>query len=102
VFRRAARPAHLAAKIHPANGTVHVPGLAPNDDVEPTRVRLNEEVKNIMLVGHLPYLSRLVSRLLGLERDQALVRVQMGGVVKLEREDADRWVLRWILTPELL
>jgi len=80
----------LAAKIHPANGTVQVPGLGPNDDVEPTRVRLTRETKNIMLVGHLPYLSRLVSRLLGLERDQTLVRFQMGGVVKLDREDADR------------
>jgi len=92
----------LAAKIHPANGTVQVPGLGPNDDVEPTRVRLTRETKNIMLVGHLPYLSRLVSRLLGLERDQTLVRFQMGGVVKLDREDADRWVLCWIFTPELL
>jgi phosphohistidine phosphatase len=92
----------LAAKVHPANGTVQVPGLAPNDDVEPTRVRLTRESKNIMLVGHLPYLSRLVSRLLGLERDQTLVRFQMGGVVKLDREDADRSVLCWIFNPELL
>jgi phosphohistidine phosphatase len=92
----------LAAKLHPANGTVQVPGLTPNDDVEPIRVRLNEETKNIMLVGHLPHLSRLVSRLIGLERDHTLVRFQMGGVVKLEREDGGCWVLCWIFTPELL
>jgi phosphohistidine phosphatase len=92
----------LAAKLHPANGTVQVPGLTPNDDVEPIRVRLNEETKNIMLVGHLPHLSRLVSRLIGLERDHTLVRFQMGGVVKLKREDGGRWVLCWIFTPELL
>ncbi len=92
----------LAAKLHPANGTAQVSGLAPNDDVEPTRLRLNEEARNLMLVGHLPHLSRLVSRLFVLERDQTLVRFQMGGVVKLDRDDAGRWVLRWIFTPELL
>lgn len=92
----------LAAKLRPANGTVQVPGLAPNDDVERVRVRLNEESKNIMLVGHLPHLSRLVSRLVGLEKDRTLVRFQMGGVVKLDRDDAGHWVLCWIFTPELL
>ena len=92
----------LAAKLHPANGTVQVSGLAPNDDVEPTCVRLNEETRNIMLVGHLPYLSRVVSRLFVLEKDHTLVRFQMAGVVKLDRDDAGRWVLCWIFTPELL
>ncbi len=65
-------------------------------------LRLNEETKNIMLVGHLPHLSRLVSRLFGLERHQTLVRFQMGGVVKLDRDDARRWVLCWIFSRELL
>jgi len=55
-----------------------------------------------MLVGHLPHLSRLVSRLLGLERDQVLVRFRMGGVVKLEPDEAGRWVLCWIFPPNLL
>jgi len=92
----------LAAKLHPVNGSVQVSGVAPNDDVEPTRARLNAETKNIMLVGHLPHLSRLVSRLLGLERDQVLVRFRMGGVVKLEPDEAGRWVLCWIFPPNLL
>jgi len=55
-----------------------------------------------MLVGHLPHVSRLVSRLFGLERDQRLVRFQMGGSVGLDRDATGRWVLCWILTPELL
>ncbi len=92
----------VAAKLRSVNRVVQVPGLAPNDDVEPTLLRLNEETKNIMLVGHLPHLSRLVSRLFGLERDQTIVRFHMGGVVKLDRDYAGRWVLCWIFSPELL
>jgi len=55
-----------------------------------------------MLVGHLPYLSRLVARLLGLPADKQVVRFQMGGVVRLEREENEEWIIRWIVTPNLL
>jgi len=59
----------LAARLRPAEGIKEVSGIAPNDDIEPMRARLESEPKNLMLVGHLPYLSRLAARLLGLEAD---------------------------------
>ena len=92
----------LAAQLHPANGTVQVSGLAPNDDVEPTSARLNQETRAIMLVGHLPHLSRLVSRLFSRQADQTVVQFQMGSVVKLDRDAAGHWALCWMFTPELL
>ncbi len=55
-----------------------------------------------MLVGHLPYLSRLVAQLLGAGADRTLVRFQMGGVVRMERDDAGRWAVGWMLVPELV
>jgi phosphohistidine phosphatase len=92
----------LAAKLHPVHGTVQVSGVAPNDDVEPACTRLNQETGAVMLVGHLPHLSRLVSCLCALPAEHTLVRFQMGGVVKLERDASGRWVLCWMFTPELL
>jgi phosphohistidine phosphatase len=92
----------LTARIHPAHGTVQVSGLAPNDDVEVTRVRLNQETRAVMLVGHLPHLSRLVSRLFALQADRTLVQFQTGGVVKLNRDATGHWALCWMFTPELL
>jgi phosphohistidine phosphatase len=92
----------LAARLHPAEGPSQVPGLAPNDDVEPTRTRLMEESGSLMLVGHLPHLGRLVSRLLGLAADRPAVQFQMGGVVRLERDAARAWTVRWVLPPDLL
>jgi phosphohistidine phosphatase len=68
----------LAAQLRPTEGTREIPGIAPNDDVEPMRARLQKESKNIMLVGHLPYLSRLAARLLGLGADRTVVEFQMG------------------------
>ena len=92
----------LAAKLHPGHGTAQVPSLAPNDDVEPTWVRLNQGSATVMLVGHLPHLSRLVSRMIVLKADLTLVQFQMGAVVKLERDTAGQWTLCWMFTPDLL
>jgi phosphohistidine phosphatase len=92
----------IAAHLCPAEGTRQVNGMAPNDDVGPMRKRLQNESKSLMVVGHLPYLSRLVSVLLGVQQDRTLVTFQMGGVVHLERDDNGEWRLHWILVPELL
>ena len=53
--------------------TKPVAGMAPNDYVEPMRDRLQTESNNLMLVGHLPYLSRLVAMLLGVRKDHTVV-----------------------------
>ncbi len=92
----------LAARLRPPGGTKQIHAIGPNDDVELMRARLEKEPQNVMLVGHLPYLSRLASRLLGLPAEWTAVRFQMGGVVRLDREEAQHWVVRWSLMPELL
>ncbi len=92
----------LAGRLRPPEGTKQVVGMAPNDDVGPTVSRSEIESKNLLLVGHLPHLSRLVARLLGLEADRTVVQYQMGGVVRMDRDDAGYWVVRWMLVPELL
>ena len=92
----------MAAHLRPEGGTRQVTGLAPNDNVGPFRDRLQNESGSLMIVGHLPYLSRLPSVLLGVQQDRALVAFQMGGVVHLECVDHGEWRLRWILAPELL
>ncbi len=92
----------LASHLRPVRGTRQIVGIAPNDDVEPMCARLAKESGNLMLVGHLPYLSRLVARLLGLLADWQVVRFEMGGTVRLDRQETELWVVRWMLTPELL
>ena len=92
----------IAGHLRPVEGIRQVAGLAPNDGVGPMRERLQSEESDLMIVGHLPYLSRLLSVLLGVHQDRTLVAFQMGGIVHLERDDNGEWRLRWILTPQLL
>jgi phosphohistidine phosphatase len=100
--QRARHAEIMAAHLQPLECARQVAGLAPNDDVSPMRERLQNESKSLMIVGHLPYLSRLVSVLLRVQQDRTLVAFQMGGVVHLERDDNGEWRMRWILAPELL
>ena len=92
----------LAARLRPTEGTREISGIAPNDDIEPIRARLEKESKPLMVVGHLPHLSRLAARLLGLPADRTVVEFRMGGVVQMERDGAGRWVIVWAVFPELL
>lgn len=92
----------MAAHLRPERGTHQVSGVAPNDDTAPMHNRVQKESKALMLVGHLPYLSRLLSQLLGVPADRIMVDFQMGGVVHLVRDETREWRLGWILVPELL
>jgi phosphohistidine phosphatase len=92
----------MAAHLCPGEGIRQVAGMSPNDDVGPLRGRLQDESGSLMIVGHLPYLSRFLSVLLGVQQDRTLVAFQMGGVVHVERDQSGDWHLKWILVPELL
>ena len=82
-------------------GVVRVSGLGPNDDINPVARSIQTEVANFMLVGHLPFLSRLVGLLVSGDPELQVVRFYNAGIVCL-REERGTWSVGWALTPELL
>jgi phosphohistidine phosphatase len=54
-----------------------------------------------MLVGHLPFLSRLVGLLVAGKPDAVVVRFRNAGIVCLRREE-ERWSVNWTVPPELV
>lgn len=76
-------------------------GLAPNDPVDKWSEELNTRVKDVMMVGHLPFLERLASLLLAGDKTSPIIAFRPGGVVCLEREEG-KWSLVWMLSPELV
>ncbi len=92
----------LAKVVTSAEGLHKTPGLGPNDDVGPMRTLISETDENLMIVGHLPYLSRLASSLLGVDQEHKIVDFQMGSIVRLDREiPLGRWCIRWMVTPDI-
>ncbi len=74
-------------------------GLAPTDDVRPIAREVEAAQRPLMLVGHLPFMSRLASLLLVADSSQTIVRFRTGGVVCLGREERG-WTLNWMITPD--
>src|SRR5947208_6358208 len=65
-------------------------GLAPNDDPSIWAARVETEADDVMLVGHLPHLERLVGLLVAGDAEAAVVGFPAGGLVELER-DGGHW-----------
>lgn len=92
------------AHLRPAAGAESREGLAPLDDPREARAMLEEAGGDVMLVGHLPQLSRLASLLLTGDPERELVAFRNGGVVRLRTEDPaaeGSWRLDGYLTPEM-
>ena len=101
--RRAEQTAEILAEhLRPQRGLHAVPGLAPMLDVEPAAQALGSESASLMLVGHLPFLSKLASRLLAGVTYRPVICFKMGGIVCLERGDDGDWTVAWMVTPDIL
>jgi len=101
---RAAQTAEiLCSSLASTEGIVVHEGLDPNDPIDPVQRELIGAPADIMIVGHLPFLGKLVSALLVGDETVELVTFQNGGAVCLERnEEKGRWRLTWAVVPELL
>jgi|SRR5208283_1869916 len=77
-------------------------GLAPLDDPTILAERLKDSANDIMLVGHLPHLQKLASLLLCGSGDKALISLSAPAIVCLEMDNSGMWLIRWLLTPEVL
>ena len=101
---RAAQTAKiLATGLLVGQGVIQKDGLAPNDPVEPVKEKLQQLQEDFVIVGHLPFLSKLASSLLGVDELTEVIAFQPGGVVCIGRDGKDRrWKVDWIIIPELL
>jgi phosphohistidine phosphatase len=101
--RRALQTAEILAKALLSGGKVEVvEGLNPNDPVAEFSTDADVWDEDTLVVGHLPFMYRLVSLLVSGEVEAEWLQYQPGSVVCLERVDTDQWVVMWMLRPELL
>ena len=98
--KRARQTAEIFAKaLKPVQGVSESDGLAPLDDVSLFAAAVNP-ADNLMAVGHLPFMERLVSFLVTGSMDKPVIRFQNGGIVRLDVDPAtDSWVITWALFP---
>jgi len=90
----------LHAKIKASQGMVEKTNLAPNDPIEPLWYKMMKTQNDLMIVGHLPFLSRLASRLLSGKSEQNLIAFKQGGVVCIERDEEKIFQIAWMIAPD--
>ena len=89
----------IAEQLRPPGGVGQRDGLAPNDDVVPVAAAADPG-SDLMLVGHLPFMERLVGQLVVQDADRRPFKFQGGGIVCLDRDERG-WHIRWTLMPEI-
>jgi phosphohistidine phosphatase len=92
----------LARRVLPKGKPEQVDGIAPNDPVEEFVTDIDVWQEDTLVVGHLPFMSRLVALLLNGDAERESVSFTPGTIACLERGKADQWTLLWLLRPELL
>lgn len=101
--KRAAQTAELLAEVVGINKaqTARV-GLGPDDDFTALKDELMSGQQDVMLVSHLPFLSKLASLLLTGSESASAVAFKNACIVCLDRCDENQWHLNWMIIPELL
>ena len=94
---RAKMTAEILGKKLGVADIIEAEGLNPLDDPTNWFEKLSKVEEDIMIVGHLPHLSKLTSKLLGVE-DKEVVTFSYSGVLCLEKVEG--WKITWFIKPE--
>jgi phosphohistidine phosphatase len=89
----------LADYLMPAKGSTMRRGLGPDDDVRPLADSLATADRTLMIVGHLPFLGRLVSQLVFGDADRPIVQFEAAGLVGMQFRDG-HWMITCVVDPE--
>ncbi|UCC61137.1 MAG: phosphohistidine phosphatase SixA [Dehalococcoidia bacterium] len=91
----------FAQHMNPGEGVSERQGLSPKDDPHEVRQLIDRAEKPLMLVGHLPHLSRLAALLVSGDPDKEVVTFRMAGIVCLGKTDSG-WAVNWAVIPEIV
>lgn len=100
---RAQQTAERLAKAFAPGVELETSGLMnPNDNPKAFDWQSESWDKDIMIVGHLPFMAKLVSHLLIDDENVLFTAYQPGSIVCLEHNNEAHWQINWMIRPELL
>jgi phosphohistidine phosphatase len=76
--------------------------LNPDDDPKLIDWQTFTGGRDALVVGHLPFMARLVAHLVVGDEDRVIIAYQPGSVVCLEHNGDAGWQIDWMIRPELL
>jgi phosphohistidine phosphatase len=89
------------AALTPPVGIHEGGGLNPLDDVIVFADTV-DSTKDVMLVGHLPFMERLTAYLITGSSEKTVFKFQNSGIVCLDKDPTtESWVIKWTLMPHI-
>ncbi len=98
---RAKETAEILAEAVAATELAIRKDLSPNDPVDIVAKSLRNADTDLMLVGHLPFMTKLASLLVTGDEYADVVAFQKGAVLCLQREDDATWRIAWMVVPRI-
>lgn len=92
----------LAAAVAPMVELETSDRINPNDDPSAFDWQQASGGQDTLVVGHLPFMSRLVSLLVAQDPDRPMMAYEPGSVVCLELDSDGLWQIDWMIRPHLL
>lgn len=98
--KRAEQTARIMAEnLCPGLGLEQMADISAMDDVKGLANRLDPDSGH-MVVGHLPYMEKLVSYLTTGREEPKVLKFQNSGIVCLDQDESG-WFIRWTLNPSI-
>jgi phosphohistidine phosphatase len=88
----------LARHLLPPLGVQAIAGLLPEDDPEIVKAEIEAATEPVLLVGHLPYMSRLAALLVHGDMEATIINFQPAAMVCFS-QIAARWKIDWHVGP---
>lgn len=92
----------VAATLGPHMKVEERPGVSPLDNVRRIADEIHTSRGDLFIAGHLPHLAKLTAFLVTANETIPVARFQQGGVLCLERDDVGKWMIAWMVVPDVL
>lgn len=102
VKARAKETAEILGKtLAPDVALIEREGLKPMDPIEPILEEIKSFDRNVMIVGHLPFMEKLLTTLLFREEKSSPVAFT-GSCVVCQEGEGSSWIISWVVSPMLV
>lgn len=93
----------LADALMPSSIISMVDGINPEDDPLAFQItHLDSLPDESLVVGHLPFMGKMVSQLITGDAERSPASFEAGTVVCMERSEDDKWARLWTISPSEL
>ncbi len=92
----------ITESIRPKKEIQQAEGLSPNDDPAVWIAKINAMEEDTAIVGHLPFLDRLLGLLVLGDANKRIIDFKAAGAICLKPADSGKWLIAWAISPEVI